>query len=542
MKPTYRITASLVAAASLILACEFSFSSPDATSLPDLAGIQVEFPLDQALVYSGGESNNPRDYDPATTHSAGDKLLYSGLVTLDPNLNLAPELAEGWEVSADGTVYTFYLRRNAVFHDGKPVTAEDVVYSWERAADPDTRSDTALTYLGDIVGVREMNSGEAGHISGLLVVDDHTLQVTIDAPKPYFLHKLTYATAFVVDRENVESGPDWYRRPNGTGPYALVRWDSFELMVYERNPDYYLGLPSIPYVVIQLYAGDGMRLYESGQVDVTGVYPYNVPRVLDPDDPLHEDVVSGVDLCTSYIVFDTSMPPFDDVKVRQAFTMAFDRQKYLDVVYNGVGLPAAGVFPPAMPGYNLDLEGLPYDPLRARQLLAESTYGGTEGLPPIVFTSYGIGNDADSGAAAMAQMWQQNLGVTITIENIEPNFYYDLLYSGYHGQLFDGGWCADYPDPENFVDVLFHTGQQQNLGNYSNPALDAILDAARVEQDVTERIALYQQAEQMVVNDAPALFTVHSLSYVLVKPYVRGYVLTPIDIPLERYLWLEDKP
>ncbi len=127
----------------------------------------------------------------------------------------------------------------------------------------------------------------------------------------------------------------------------------------------------------------------------------------------------------------------------------------------------------------------------------------------------------------------------ITIENIEPDKYYDRLYAGQHGQLFSGGWCADYPDPENFADVLFHTGAQQNTGKYSNPALDAVLDQARTEQDVSKRIALYQQAEQMIVQDAPALFISHGVSYMLVKSYVKGFVLTPIGIPLERYLSLQ---
>jgi oligopeptide transport system substrate-binding protein len=502
---------------------------------PVVAGVARE----SALFLTGGESTNPREYDPATTHSSGDKLVFSGLVSFDPNLNLVPEIAESWDISPDGTVYTFHLRANAKFHDGRAVTAQDFIYSWERAADPATNSDTVLTYLGDIVGVKEMHEGKASFISGLKATDDRTLQVTIDAPKLYFPLKLTYPTAFVLDKKNVESGEEWYRKPNGTGPYKLTRWDSFQIMIYEANPDFYLGEPSIKTVVIQLYSGIGIRLYESGEIDMTGISTYDVPRALDPNDPLHADMHSAVDLCTSYIVFDVTKPPFDDPKVRQAFTMAFDRQKYLDVVYNGIGLPAVGLYPPALPGSSPDLKGLPYDPEQARKLLAGSKYGGAAGLPPIVFTDGGIGNDAGASAAAMAQMWQQNLGVTITIENLDPNNYSDLLYSGQHGQLFDYGWCADYPDPENFADALFHTGASQNLGNYSNPALDAILDQARTEQDVTKRIQLYQQAEQMIVEDAPALFTVHGISYVLVKPYVKGYVLTPIDVPLERYLSIE---
>ena len=521
----------------------YDFYANDITAL--LNGMAFESPVvngvnrSQALFLSGGESTNPRDYDPATEHDSGDKRVYSGLVSLDTNLNLVPELAASWDISSDGTVYTFHIRTNAKFHDGRAVVAQDVIYSWERAAKPATQSDTVLTYLGDIVGVAQMQAGTADHISGLKAIDDHTLQVTIDAAKPYFLYKLTMPVAFVLDQKNVESGANWYRTPNGTGPYKLTRWDTGQLMVYTANQDFYLGAPSIPQIVVELFSGIGINLFESGEIDMTGISTSDVARVLDPTDPLHPDVYSGVSLCTEYVVFDVTKPPFDDVKVRQAFSMAFDRQKYIDVVNNGVGIPAVGLYPPALPGYNLNLQGLPYDPAQARQLLAQSKYGGPQGLPPITFTDAGFGNSAGPSVAAMAQMWQQNLGVTITVENLEPDRYLDLLNSGQHGQLFSSGWCGDYPDPENFADVLFHTGAQQNTGKFSDPALDTVLDQARGEQDVTKRIQLYQQAEQMIVQDAPALFIMHDVSYELVKPNVKGFVLTPIGIPLERYLYLQ---
>jgi len=522
----------------LLLLLILALTTGAVSSIPASA-LQVDVPLDRALVLEGGESTNPRSFDPATTVSGGDKRVFSGLVSLDPSLRLTPDLAERWDVSADGTVYTFRLRQNARFHDGRPVTAQDVVYSWERAASPALASDTVLTYLGDIVGVREMTEGTTDHISGLRVMDDHTLQVTIDAPKPYFLLKLTFATAYIVDKANVESGAEWYRTPNGTGPYRLVEWTRFERKVYEANKDFYLGAPSIPYIVVLLYAGEGQRLYESGEIDITGIY--SVERFTDPSEPLHNELITGVSLCTEYMVFDTTRAPFDDVNVRKAFSMAFDRQKYIDVVLDGYALPAIGLYPPGLPGFNVGLKGLPYDPEQARQLLAQSKYGGAQGLPPIVFSNMGIGSYVSLDVAAMAEMWQQELGVTIVVENLEPNYYYDQVYSGNHGQLFSGGWCADYADPENFADVLFHSGSSQNNGGYSNPQLDSLLEAARVEQDVTKRMTMYQQAEQILVDDAAVLFTTHSLSYELIKPYVKGYVFTPIDIPIERYMWLEGK-
>ena len=502
------------------------------------AAWQIDIPPEQALVLAGGETTNPREYDPATTHGSGDKLVYSGLVSFDPNLNITPDLAQSWDVSG-GTVYTFHLRENARFHDNRFVTAQDFVYSWERAVSPSTGSDTAMTYLSDIVGVSEMAAGLRDHVSGLKVITDLTLEEAFDPPKPYFILKLTYPTAFVVDRNNVEKGGDWYRQPNGTGPYKLIEWTSFERIVYEANPDFYLGAPSIPYVILNLYAGDPQRLYETDEVDITGVY--SIERFLDPAEPLHDELFSGVGLCTGYVVFDTTRPPFDDVNVRKAFSMAFNRQQYIDIVMGGHALPAVGLYPPGLPGFSYELKGLPYDPEQARELLKQSKYGSAQGLPPIVYTDAGIGSNVSADVAAMAEMWQKNLGVTITVENIEPNFFSEQVYSDNHGQLLSSGWCADYPDPENFADILFHTGSNQNSGGYSNPTLDSILEQARVEQDVTKRIGLYQQAEQMLVDDAPVLFTTHSLSYQLVKPYVKGYVFTPFDIPIERYMWLEGK-
>jgi len=523
--------------ASALVALTVAISLITSASVKNVSAWQTDIPLNQALVLAGGESTNPRTYDPHTTHGSGDKRIFSGLVSFDPQLNLTPDIAESWDVSDNGMTYTFHLRENAKFHDGRSVTARDFVYSLERAASPELASDTALTYLGDIVGIYDYAIGAADHVEGIKALDEHTLEITIDAPKPYFLLKLTYPTAFVLDKENVESDQEWYRHPNGTGPYRLTEWTSFERIVYEANQNFYLGAPSIPYIVVNLFAGNSQRLYESGDVDIAGVS--SIDRFTDPTEPLHNELRTGVSLCTSYVVFDSFQPPFDDVNVRKAFSMAFNRQQYIDVVLDGHALPAHGVYPPGLPGFNIALEGIPYDPAQARELLAQSKYGN--GLPPIVFTDNGIGSYVGADVAALADMWKKNLGVTITVENLEPNYYLDQIYSGNHGQLLSSGWCADYPDPENFADVLFHSGSNQNNGNYSNPELDTLLEAARTEQDVTKRIQIYQQAEQIIVDDAAALFTIHYLNYQLVKPYVKGYVMTPIDIPIERYMWLEGK-
>jgi oligopeptide transport system substrate-binding protein len=501
------------------------------------APARQNYPRAETLYLSGGESSDPRDYDPATTRGSGDKMVYSGLFSFNPQMELVPDLVETWQVK-DGTVFTFTLRANAEFHDGRAVTAQDVVYSWERAANPKTNSGTVLTYLGDIVGVAAMHAGKAAHISGLRVIDDHTLEVTIDSPKPYFLAKLTYPTAFVVDKANVESGADWYRHPNGTGPYKLTEWTSMQQMVYTRNDNFYLGAPAIRYVVVQLYTGVPLRLYESDSIDIAGVSTTDAASVSDPSNPLHAELSTGVDLCTDYMVFDATRPPFDDPKVRQAFSEAFDRQLFIDLVYNGRALPAVGLYPPGLPGRREGLQGLPFDPEGAKALLADSKYGGA-GFPEVVISDAGYGSFVSPDLAAMVAMWKKYLDVSVRVENLQPEKYFDVLGAGQGGQMWSGGWCADYPDPENFADVLFHTRSAFNEGGYSNPALDSILETARTEADTSKRIALYQHAEDIIIRDAPVLFTANSLSYTLVKPYIQGYVSTPIDIPIERYLSID---
>ncbi|MEO6456676.1 MAG: peptide ABC transporter substrate-binding protein [Chloroflexia bacterium] len=494
-------------------------------------------PRDQAFVLAGGESNNPRAYDPAT--GGGNNLIFSGLVMLNRKLEVVPDLAESWEISPDGIIYTFHLRKDARFHNGRQVTAQDVIYSWERAADPKLASDSVLTYLGDIRGINERNAGESEHISGLKAINDQTLQVTIDASKPYFLMKLTYGTSSIVNRENVESGPEWYRTPVGTGPYKLIRWEPLKMQLYERNDDFYSRPPAIRFVIIELFKGQGIRLYENDEVDITGVSLFDVERVRDPGEPLRKELVEGVSMCTDKVSFDLAQPPFDDLKVREAFSLAIDRQRYLDVVQRGIGVPAHGLYPPALPGYKHGQKSPDFDPALAKQRLSESRYGSADKLPPIIFTAGGFGSDTGAALSALVDMWRTTLGVNIEIENIEPDNYLDEIYAGRHGQLFFSGWCADYPDPENFADALFHSKAQQNEGHYSNPTLDALLEKARIERDVTKRIDMYQQAEQIIIADVPAIFLNHDLAFTLVKPRIKGYVFSPIDIPIERYLSIQ---
>jgi oligopeptide transport system substrate-binding protein len=484
--------------------------------------------------------STPDTFDPALWQSdAGGVIgdLFSGLVQLGPDLMPTPDLAETWDVSADGTVYTFYLRRGVTFHNGDPFTAQDVVFSWERACWPETGSDTAATYLGDILGVDDVISGEAREIDGLTVIDDFTLEVTLEGPRAYFLAKLAYPTSWIVDEATVDEIEE---APNGTGPFVLARYVEDEVIVVARNPNYHRGPVPLEYIVYQLYPGPLVRLYEEGEIDIAYISSELLDRASDPRDPLYGDAQPSNDLCTYYAAFDSTRPPFDDPLVRRAFSLAVDRGRYIDVVTGGEGVPAAGLYPPGLPGYSADLPPLAADVEEARRLLARSSYGGAEALPQIVLTTSGSGMGVPTDAALLIEMWHDAFGVQIQVEQFDWEAYYEQLYAGNHGQIITTGWCADYPDPENFADILFHSGSPQNFGGFDSPEIDALLEQARGEPDVASRLALYREIEQRLVDDAAALFISHpSIYYTLVKPYVHGYVSTPIGIAQHMNMWIE---
>jgi len=455
--------------------------------------------------------------------------IFSGLVRLDQELNIVPDIAESWEKSPDGKTYTFYLRQGVKFHSGGEITAADFKYSWERACDPDTGSGTAATYLGDIIGAKDMLAGETGGISGVEVIDDYTLRVTIDAPKAYFLSKLAYPTAFVVDRANVESGEDWWREPDGTGPFKLKEWEEGLWLILERSQIYY-GEPAKLEQVVYLLSDAPMTLYETGQIDVVSVYLAYIDLVSDETGPFYHELAVTPELSLYYIGFNTAQPPFDDVNVRRAFCHAVDKERIAEIILRDMVNEADGILPPGIPGYNESLEGLDYDVEKAKELIADSRYGDASNLPAITLTVEGYGNNIPSYLGAIIQEWQQNLGLEISVRQLEPeDFIYNLKRE--KDEMFITGWIADYPDPHNFLDILFYTGSEVNISEYSNPTLDASLDQAAIEQDGALRLAMYQQAEQLVVDDAPCLPLFHGANYILVEPYVKGYELSPLGVP-----------
>ena len=478
---------------------------------------------------------DPLTLDPAVSGDATSHQyiiqLFSGLVRLDDNLEPIPDIAKEWRVSDEGRTYTFYLRRDVRFHNGRGVKAEDFKYSWQRAFDPATGSLTVATYLGDIVGVSEVLAGESQEISGVRVLDDYTLQVTIDAPKSHFLSKLTYPTTFVVDRANVGSGSKWWHSPNGTGPFKLKKWDENSLFVLERNKLYYGQLAEVDSVVFHLLSGAPMHMYETGEIDVADVSLSFIDKVTDKTGPFHQELQVVPELSFSYIGFNATRPPFDDTNLRRAFTQAIDKDKLVSLVFRDTVQPADGILPPGMPGFNENLLGLNYDIDKAKQLIRESKYGDISQLPPITITTAGWGGLISQSLEALIHQWRQNLGVEIKVRQLEPErFIYHLREE--KDEMFFTGWIADYPHPQDFLDILFHSSTENNYGQYSNAEVDDLLDRASVELDDQLSLALYQQAEQKLVEDAASLPLWFGRNYLLVKPYVSGYEMSPLGVTI----------
>ena len=495
-----------------------------------------------ASAIAGGNSSNavlhlygtdPLTLDPATSGDASSHdfvmQIFSGLMTLDSNLQPVADIAKSWNISSDGTVYTFTLKQGVKFQDGREVKADDFKYSWERACNPATGSQTAEGYLGDIVGVKDMLAGKATSISGVKVIDNYTLQVTIDAPRSYFLYKLTYPTAFVVDKNNVSKGADWWKQPNGTGPFKLQTWVANKSFILQRNDLFYGDVAKVASVNYGLWSGVPERLFETGDIDATGVSLPYIDEVTDPAGPYLSQLTITPELSFSYIGFNCTKPPFDDPKIRQAFAMAVDKDKLVSLVYKGMMDKADGILPPGMPGYNSQLQGLEFNPQKALDLIKQSKYGDVSKLPPIVLTTAGYGGDVGSDLEALVNEWRQNLGVEVTIRQIDPERFM------YHTKdeldnLYDSGWAADYPHPQDFLELLFASNTQNNWGGYSNSAVDALLVKAGKELDSAKSLTLYQQTEQLLVNDAACLPLWFGKSYTLVKPNVHGYVPNAMGI------------
>ena len=498
--------------------------------------------------FYGRLASDPPDLDPAhttdTTSSRVVNNIFDGLVKFNKNLEITPALAKDWEVNEEGTVWTFHLREGAKFHNGDEVTAEDVVYSYTRLLDPDTKSERAWLFER-VKGAKKFQEGEADQVAGLEATGDYTVKIKLSEPFAPFLSMLGMSNAVVVPEDVVkEKGEDFAQNPVGAGPFEFVSWKHDSKVVLKKNEDYYEeGKPYLDEVVYRVITEGTSALpeYEQGNVyQMDSDIPQGqIEKVMDPEGEFADEYRKVDRLGTYYIGFNTQKEPFTNKKVRQALNYAVNKQMIAEVIRNGTVNPARSILPPGMPGYNPDLEGYPYDIEKAKELLKEAGY--EDGLPGTYELAYNT-SKAHQRVAEAIQSNLKKIGVDVKIVNMEWGSYISKVDNG-NTQMFRLGWIADYPDPDNFLRVLFHSDNAGPGGNgafYKNSEVDKMLEKAVKMSPGQERLDLYQKIEKQIMNDAPWIPVYYYSTPVLVKPFVHNYEFTAqVPLPLTN-VWLEE--
>lgn len=467
--------------------------------------------------------------------------LFAGLTSLNEKLEVVPDLAEKWTVSNDGRVYLFTLRRGAKFHDGRAITAADVKFSLERVADPRLASPVALTYLGDIQGFSARMNGQAPEVSGIKVRDDVTIEISLDEPRVYFPAKLTYPVSYVVDQRNVSTGPDWWLKPNGSGPFSVSAFAPGERLSLVRHDAFVGTKPTL--VGVEYLAVPPVEAYERDVIDIAVVDLADIDRVTDKSDPLNRELKVRTDLDIQYLAMNVMAKPFDDPKVRQAFNHALDRDRIATVTLKRTVIKADGILPPGMPGRSDRVRGLDFDVSRARQLVSESSYRDARNFPEISLTVMGTRTAPAPEVNAIIATYRQSLGVDVRVRQLDRDAFMGATQRDRdRPQMFMTGWIADYADPQNFLDILFHSRSRENMARYASPEIDRDLEKARSERDSAVRTKLYQDIEARILQDAPWVPLWHNKRYILVKPWVQGYSAPSVVQPWLKAVSLKGRP
>ena len=482
----------------------------------------------------------PTTLDP-TQDSGGAAIfldsVFSGLERYDANGDLEPDLAQQVSISPKRTVYTFTLNPHARFHNGDPVTAQSIVYAINRAADPAHGSPVAGDYLGVIQGVTERLAGKTNAVSGVTAVDASTVRFTLTHPDDAFLAKLTFPLAFALDQRTVEAGgANWWQHPNGSGPFRLTAWQPATQATLERYRGFYGPAPHVGQVILHDPAAmaDPPTAYAQGKLALLPLPPtaQNMAAFLNPQatvPPAVRQAFHIFDLPSlEYLAINRAAAPFDDVNVRRALNLALDKPLLVTAALGGDGWPAGAILPPQFPGYQRNTAFYPFNLAAARAAFAASRYAGT--TPTVTLAS---GERLASGqpgplTSTIAAMLQQNLGWHVTLVFTPDSTIDTLLAQGKSpGNIVLTGWQADYTDPSDFLDLLFHSGRSTNLTHYSNAQVDQLLGQAIQATDSHQRIDLYRQAQMLILRDAPIVPLFFERDFVLLDPTVTSLPLLP---------------
>lgn len=477
-------------------------------------------------------NSDPTTLDPAlVTDVPGGSItakLFNGLVRFNENLEIVPDIARSWKIADDQVSYTFRLRLDATFSNGRRITARDVKYSFERVLTPETKA--PLTWVLDrIEGAHDMLSGKATSLSGLRVVNDHTLIIKLEQPFGPFLSLLAMTTAYIVPQEIVQQkGADFGSYPMGSGPYVLQEWKHNQHMILAAREDYFEGKPKLNGIFYRIIPEDLTAVveFETGRLDALLIPASEYRRYT--TDPAWRDLVQGrPGLNTYYLGLNCAKPPFDDIRLRRAVNYAIDRQRILNTVFEKRGTLATGPVPPGLWKKSLfarGSKGYRYDPKTARELIRQAGAAGT---------TIKIYISSDAEVLDIVEVIQSELnavGLPVEITQLDWSAFKQAVNKG-EANAFWLSWWADYPDPENFLYPLFHSASAGPAGNRTrcmNPDLDRSIENAQHTLNEKERYRFYRQAEDQVIQDAPWVFMWHRADYYVVQPWVRDFKIYPL--------------
>ena len=472
-----------------------------------LAGCMPREPRADIVIVNAAE---PESLDPAIVTGQPDGrvagALFEGLTRYDPtNATAVPGLAERWDISPDGKIYTFHLRSNLTWSTGEPLTADDFVYSWRRVANPATASD----YAGQLFFVKNAEAINTGKIAdltqlGVQAPDPWTLRVELIAPTPFFLDLVAFRTLAVVPRHWIEKhGDQWVKaRPLPTsGPYTLVDWRIQEKIRVRRNPRYWdaahIRNELVDFLPIE-NPSTSLNLYQTGQADFIidkQLVPAELMDLFKHRPDAHEFDYLG----TYFFRFNTTRKPFDDPRVRRALALCIDKQRIVDRIAR-IGAPAATLVPRETANY-LPPAGLGRDPELARKLLAEAGFPGGQGFRTIEYL-FNTSETHKQIAVELRQMWKQELGINMELKQTEWKVYL-ADQSKLNFDLTRSSWIGDYNDPNTFLDI-FMSNNGNNRTGWKNPRYDELMRTGNAQTDRKLRAKMLAQAETLlVVEDLP---------------------------------------
>lgn len=487
-----------------------------------------------AIVFGVGtdiDELDPRTTDTQEGYSVAANV-YDCLVLYDLGATtIRPGLAESWEISEDGLVYTFKLRQGVKFHDGDPFNADSVV-TWYNSVDEGaegTQFDaTRMVYMQDFI---------TSWIDTVEAVDEFTIKMTLPAPYAPLLANLAIPIAGIPSPKAIAQGLDYLAvNPSGTGAFKLAQasdWTRDSQMVLTANPDYWGGAPKVDQLIIKVVPEGSTRLQqvEAGELDIAwALTPEDVEKARANPDLV---VVEDAGLNTNNVEMNITKEPFTSKEVRQALNYAVNKEELSEGLYNGNMVPAGGVVPPVDWAFNPDLTSYPYDPEKAKELLAAAGYSDSNPLT-FTFMAYtiprGYNPVGDRLATAIQEYWSE-VGVQAEIQTAEWTQYRADRRAGLF-QCSLSGWQGDNGDPDNFFFPLLD-GASAGAGNtsfYDNPAVNDLLAQAQVVSDQAERTTLYHQAEQLIVDDAPWVFLGYQKHQVVTRANVTDFQLQPTYI------------